>query len=296
MADLHLGVPDTLFWPDPPVDPAAAEKSHRARSITIVSLIAALALTVALGGTVYIAHPWPYTIVVTPGKQSFDAITLTWSDSGFTRGTPPATYAILRDGSVDATVPGNVDHFVDGGLTPGTPYNFRVVAYRGGARAESSLIVHVATRTPPLSDAILNSTFSDVTETITSGASAVQGDKDGDSYTDTWTFVSNCLIGPCAETDVAGTIDGEQFAASLKRAPDGHYAGTAEIDNYYYCGSDPNSDAISSTLFITVRPTAAFGVGAQWQATKFSGRLAWSLTPTPADDCGGGEVNLRASG
>jgi hypothetical protein len=49
-------------------------------------------------------------------------------------------------------------------------------------------------------------------------------------------------------------------------------------------------------LFITVRPTAAFGVGAQWQAAKFSGRLAWSLNLNPADDCGGGEVNLRVSG
>ena len=200
---------------------------------------------------------------------------------------------ILRDGAVTATVPGNQDHFNDAGLAPATTYNFQIIAYRGTTRSQPSLDLRAATQTPPVSAAVFDSIFS-VTEKLESGGDSVTGDKDGDTWHDDWTFSSNCALGPCV-TRLSGAIDGEAFSAVLKADGDGSYAGTAPINDYYYCG-DSESNHTHSTLAITVKPVAAHAEGTQWQAAKLSGGLTWNIDANPNGNCGGGTLMIGISG
>src|SRR5262249_20565885 len=149
-------------------------------------------------------------------------------------GPLPDKYVILQDGKVTATVPGNVNHFKDGSLVPGTKYDFRVIAYRGTVRSEPSSDLSVVTQTPPLSEAVFNSSFS-VSEKVESGDPPISGDAYGDVYHDAWTFTSDCAVGPCT-TLLDGAIDGEPFSATLKADGHGSLTGTVAINDYLHCG------------------------------------------------------------
>ena len=257
--------------------------------------IAALALAVAVAGTVYVIHPWPYPLLrpagLTAEQRSANSISIGWSNPA--SGPLPDKYVILRDGAVAATVRGNVNQFKDGGLAPATTYDFRVIAYRDRAGSQSSNNFYVATRTPTLSEAVFNSYFS-VTEKLESGGSSVTGDTDGDTWNDDWMFSSNCLVGPCA-TQLSGAIDGEPFSAVLKAAGGGNYTGTVPINDYYYCGTS-ESDHSRSTLKVTVRPSTASAAGTQWQALTFSGSATWEIFANSNGGCGGGTLVMSLVG
>lgn len=257
--------------------------------------IVALAFGVAGAGIVYVVHPWSYPVLrptgLTTDGRGTNSISLGWSNPS--SGPLPDKYVILRNGAVAATVPGNVNHFKDSGLAPETTYDFRVIAYRGRARSQASHNVYVATQTPPLSEAVFNSFFL-VNEKIEAGASSVQGDSQGDVWVDQWTFTSSCALGPCA-TQLSGEIDGQSFTSQLKPAGGGSYSGTAEINDYYYCGTNVNNNE-GSTLYITVNPAAAHPVGNRWEASKLTGGITWSIDVNPNGGCGGGQLVLGVSG
>jgi hypothetical protein len=126
------------------------------------------------------------------------------------------------------------------------------------------------------------------------GASSISGDKDGDIYHDVWQFTSNCAIGPCA-MQVDGTVDGYNFTAELKPDGGGRYAGTAHVNDAYYCGND-TSNTTNSTLDITVSALAAQAQGIQWQASKISGGLTWNIDANPNGNCGSGQLILKFDG
>ena len=270
--------------------PAALTRRHAG-----LIAIAALACAVAIAGTVYVIHPWPYPVLrptgLTADQRGTSSISLGWSNPA--SGPLPDKYVILRNGAVAATVPGNVDHFRDGGLAPATTYDFRVVAYRGGARSQPSPDLRAATRTPPLSAAVLSSSFN-ITEKLESGGSTVTGDTDGDTWYDTWTFASNCAVGPCA-AQLSGAIDGEPFSAVLKETSDDTYTGTVPINDYYYCGSSETNYS-NSTLEIAVKPAAASISGTQWDATKLSGSVTWEVFANPDGNCGSGTLEMSITG
>ena len=111
---------------------------------------------------------------------------------------------------------------------------------------------------------------------------------------DDWTFTSNCALGPCA-TELSGQIDGQSFTTQLKPAGDGNYSGTAQINDYYYCGSNVNNYE-DSTLYISVSPSAAHAVGKPLAAAKLSGGITWSIDYNPNGGCGGGQLVLRING
>jgi hypothetical protein len=257
--------------------------------------IAVLAFTVALAGTMYVVHPWPYPVLrptgLTADQRGANSIGLGWSNPG--SGPPPDKYVILRDGAVAATVPGNVNHFTDGGLAPATTYDFQVIAYRGSARSQPSPDLRAATRTPPLSEAVFHSIIS-VTEKIESGGDSVSGDKDGQTWFDAWTLTSDCAVGPCA-THLYGSINGNPFSAVLK--PDGHgnYTGSAPVNDAYYCGNSA-SNTTRSTLVITVTPRKASAEGTRWQATQLVGTLTWEIDANPNGNCSSGELVIGISG
>lgn len=271
--------------------PAALKKSRHVRIMAIM----ALACAVLGAGIVYVIHPWPYPVLrptgLTADQRAATSISLGWSNPS--SGPLPDRYVILRDGAVTATVPGNVNHFKDGGLAPATTYSFRVIAYRGHARSRSSLDLRAATQTPPLSAAVLSSSFT-VTENLELGASSVTGVKDGDTYHDVWQFTSNCTVGPCV-MQVDGAVDGTNFTAELKPDGSGRYTGTAHINDYWYCGSD-TSNTTDSTLDITVSALAAQAAGIQWQASKISGGLTWNIDANPNGNCGSGSLVIGFHG
>ena len=249
----------------------------------------------AVAGTVYVVHPWPYPVLrpagLTADQRGTSSISLGWSNPA--SGPLPDKYVILRNGAVAATVPGNVNHFTDGRLVPATTYDFRIIAYRGSAQSQPSLDLRAATRTAPLSEAVFNSDFQ-VTEKLTSGGSSVTGDADGDTWHDDWTFTSNCTVGPCAAR-LSGAIDGESFDTVLKAVGDGTYVATAPINDYYYCGNSETNHT-DSTLVITVRPAAAWASKTQWEATKISGEATWDIDANPNGNCGSGTLEMSLSG
>jgi Protein kinase domain/Fibronectin type III domain len=257
--------------------------------------IVALAFAVAGAGVVYVIHPWPYPVLrptgLTAEKRSTSSISLGWSNPG--SGPLPDKYVILRDGAVAGTVPGNVNHFAESGLAPATTYDFRVIAYRGSVRSQSSHNFHVATQKPPLSDAVFNSYFL-VKETIEAGAESVQGDSQGETWEDPWDFLSNCTLGPCT-AQLSGQIDGQSFTTELTPDDDGNYTGTAQINDYYYCGSDVTNYE-DSTVSISISAAAAHAVGKQWEVSKLSGGIDWSIAYNPNGGCGDGQLVFNVTG
>jgi hypothetical protein len=256
--------------------------------------IVALAFAVAGAGVVYVIHPWPYPVLrpagLTAGQRGINSIGLDWSNPG--SGPSPDKYVILRDNAVAGSVPGDVTHFDDTDLAPATTYDFRVIAYRGGFRSQASHNFYAATRTPPLSDAVLNSFFL-VNEKIESGADSVDGDTQGETWVDEWDFVSTCAIGPC-DAQLAGQIDGQGFTAQLKPTGGGNYGGTAHINDYYYCGSD-TTNYEDSTLYISLSASSAHAAGRQWAAARISGGITWAISQNPNGGCGGGQLVLGVS-
>jgi hypothetical protein len=273
-----------------PFGTPAAQKIRRHAGLIA---IAALAFAVIVAGTVYVIHPWPYPVLrpagLTADKRGINSVSLRWSDP--TSGPLPDKYVILRNGTVAATVPGNVNHFKDGGLAPETKYGFRVIAYRGHARSEPSDNLYVVTQTPPLSEAVLD-TYFPVTETIEAGADSVSGETDGQSWQDDWIFTGVCSLGPCV-TQLVGSLDGQDFSAVLKASGGGSYTGTAQINDYWTCGTANYTD---STVEITVTPSSADMGGGQYQVVSFKGGLTWDIAANPKGNCGSAELVLGLTG
>jgi hypothetical protein len=290
-ADAKLGAPDMFYWPAPPFDPAERQRSRRARSFAAIALIAALALTVAMSGGVYLLHPWRSDPVLRPAgltadKRGDDSIDLAWSSPP--GGPLPDEYVILQDGAVVGKVPGNVTRFSDQDLAPGTKYDFRVIAYRGGLRSLSSHNLYAATEGFPLADAVFDLTTL-VNEKLTSGASEITSP--WTTWTDEWDLTSNCATGPCDAT-LTGTIQGGSFTATLKPAGGGHYAGSTSFDDIFTCGSG----YMHSTLQIFLRATDARLAGRLWLASKFTGVIIWNVTPDLTGNCGGATLTVSVNG
>jgi hypothetical protein len=69
------------------------------------------------------------------GKTT-SSLTIDWS--GPATGPLPGKYEILRDGTVIGTVPGTATHYTDSGLAPDSPYQYQVIAVRGGQQSPIS--------------------------------------------------------------------------------------------------------------------------------------------------------------
>jgi len=257
--------------------------------------VAALAVTAAVAGTVYVVYPRTSPVLrpagLTAGQRGTTSISLGWSNPA--SGPLPDKYVILRNGAVTATVPGNQDHFNDAGLAPATTYNFQIIAYRGSARSQPSLDLRAATQTPQLSDAVFNSVFQ-VTEGLETNTSTATQDTVGDTWHDHWTFSSNCAVGPC-DTRLSGAVDGQAFTAVLKADGNGTYSGTAPVNHYFQC-SDSATGYVDSTLQIAVTASAARDSRTQWLATKLSGSVSWVVGVNPSGSCGGGSIFLTIAG
>jgi hypothetical protein len=299
---LAQGTPPPPGWPaqGPAPAPTAPPKPRKPRNTGKIRrragiiATAALAFAVAAAGTVYVIHPWPYPVLQPMGlvlvteQRAATSISIGWSNTG--SGPLPDKYVILRDGTVAATVPGNVNHFTEEGLAPGTKYDFRVIAYRGQAHSVSSQDLSVATPAPSLPEAVFNSVFT-VTETIETGGDSVNGGTNGTTSQDDWDFSSNCAMGPC-EAGVNGSLGDSIpfFTVVLKPSGGGSYTGT--VNDYQACG-DTESD---TTLTITIKPSSADMVIGQLQVESFTGSLTWDIAANPSGGCASSKLVVKLAG
>ncbi len=124
--------------------PAGGGPGRRALIIaTVASVVVA-----GGGGALLAVHPWLKPPVLRPtglalqGKTT-SSLTIDWSAPA--TGPRPDAYEILRDGTQIGTVPGTTTHYTAGGLAPGTPYHFQVIAVRGGQPSPISLAMTAQT-------------------------------------------------------------------------------------------------------------------------------------------------------
>ena len=222
------------------------------------------------------------------GKTT-SSLTIGWS--GPATGPLPGTYQILRDGTVIGTVPGTVTHYTDSKLAPASPYQYQVIAVRGGEQSAISQALIGQTAAPPLRDARLDWS-GDVTYKMESlsPADPASGKQPGNSWQDSWSFTPRCSSGPCDVT-LKGAYNGWSFTATLTRSGT-TYSGTAELKGYSYCVTQSNS--IIDTLTITITAKSAAARGTEWAAESFSGAATLNI---PAEyTCYGDTAQLGLKG
>lgn len=195
------------------------------------------------------------------------SLDLSWR--GPAAGPPPDQYEILRNGTVDVTLPGNLTSFEEQGLDPDTAYSFQVVALTGSERSPASAASSARTKKPPLSAAVLNWS-GQVTETTTWISPAWPSFKTqpGSSAQDGWVITPDCSSGACDAT-LTGAADAWSMTAKLTRSG-ATYTGTAQLaSDAFYCAT--KSQVSSGTVTINITVKSAKTVSGAWTATSFTG-------------------------
>jgi len=201
------------------------------------------------------------------GKAT-SSLTIGWS--GPAAGPLPDRYEIVRGGAVVGSVPGTVTHYTDSGLGPDTPYQYQVIAVRGGEQSPASQPLTGQTTAPPLRDARFDWSGNATYKMQWLSPPASGWDKQpGSSWQDVWRFSPRCSSGPCNAT-LNGAYDGYSFSSKLTRSGT-TYSGTGVLKGYLYCGSP--SDSINATLTITLKAKSAAPQGTEWAVESFSGTV-----------------------
>src|SRR5262249_28926168 len=130
------------------------------------------------------------------GSTTPTSLAFRWS--GPPTGPLPNKYAVLRNGTRIASVPGNVTHYLDTGLPLASSSKYQVVAIRDTKSSPRSAILAMATGTPPISDAVLKGDFG--ANFKLGNYSGLQSWNGGKSWMDDWTFTPTCDSGPCGVT------------------------------------------------------------------------------------------------
>jgi serine/threonine protein kinase len=266
----------------------AAGKRRRRWAVAVIAAAAVLSVVIGL----ITAAPWTNPPVLRPTGLITDSSTISsvafrWSSPA--TGPAPDRYEILRDGRPVASVPGNIAFYQDKGLAPDSFYKFQVIAIRGGRLSSESAVLSMSTLIPPVSDAVLNGTwgaFYTVTTVVPVGAG---GWKDGDSWSDTWTFTPACAVGPCDVT-LAGKFYGWAFTTSLSRSG-AVYTGTVSLDKLQYCVR--SSNYTPSILRIRIQVQEGGVAGQAWRAISWGGTTTLEIPHNPVGNCFAGTVKVK---
>jgi hypothetical protein len=254
-----------------PVPGMAAPAPPRRRRRWVAAVVAAAAVVVLLIGLVIWA-PWKSPPLLRPtglaaGALTVDSVAFHWSDPP--TGPLPDKYLILHNGTVIGTVPGSVTTYQANGLAPDTPYQYRIVAERGGKRSAMSVLLVVRTAVPPVSAARWQGPWT-VTGKITRGASTIHGAK---KWTDTWEATPGCAAGPCT-VRLAVSLNGHNFKVTMARAGSGAvYRGRTHA-HVFPCGLGSTSFPIKSSLAIRIKLSGANVDNGAWLATGWTGTMA----------------------
>jgi hypothetical protein len=218
----------------------------------------------------FIWAPWTSPPLLKPaglsaGTLTTDSVAFHWSNPP--TGPLPDKYLILNNGKVIGTVAGTVTSYEAKGLAPDTPYQYRIVAERGGKRSVKSSVIMLRTAIPPISAARWQGTWT-VSAKFTHGANTIHG---ATSFTDTWQASPSCTTGPC-DVRLSVTLNGHSFKLTLARNG-ARYKGTIQR-NVFPCGSGSTQFAVRSTLTFRISMTTAQVTGGAWLATAWNGSIA----------------------
>ena len=259
-------LPSGLGPAAPPGAPLTPQRRRRGRAVP-----AGIALLVAVGlitGLVIWA-PWKSPPLLRPtgltaGSLTTDSVAFHWSSPA--TGPLPDKYLILYNGEVIGSVPGTVTSYRTTGLAPDTPYQYRLVAERGGKRSAQSSVLTMRTAIPPVSAARWQGSWT-VAAKITRGSSTINGPK---RFTETWLASPQCATGPCP-VRLSVSINGHSFKVTMARAGAVYRGKTTK--NVFPCGKGANSFPVRSGLTIRVKLTKAQVVNEAWTAAAWHGTV-----------------------
>ena len=259
------------------------------RRMLLISVATAVVVLGAGAGALLGAHPWIHPPVLQPtglavGSAATASLSIDWS--GPPTGPVPDEYEILRDGHQVSTVPGSTTRYIDKGLAPATAYTYRVIAVRGGKVSPASAILSARTATPPVSAGVLD--WDGTVDYNLTNSSNINwsGSK---TWTDSWTFTPTCRTTSCA-INLSGAFEGYDFTSTIEpsSAP-GTYTGTAQLNDYWTCGSYESD----STLTITVTVTGAGVSKSQWVANSFEGTVDVAVAANSNGGCDPGSAEAQ---
>lgn len=269
MTDAEGTAQEPVTGHDPVIGQAAGAAAPRRRRRWAVLLVpAVVVLGLAAGLVVWVQRTPPPVLRpagLAAGPSTANSITFRWSRPS--TGPLPDKYLILGSGAVAGSVAGTVTSYRQAGLTPATAYQYRVVAVRGGKRSPSSALLTVRTRTPPISQARLQGSWSVYIKTV---GAAPPGRRNG--YM-TWQLNPACAVGAC-DVILHGKNGSFSFNVKLTRAG-AAYRGQAVT--HFGCGTRASSIPYPVTLKIQMHATKAIGEHQVWAATSFAGTIVMTF-------------------
>jgi hypothetical protein len=257
--------PGTPATPPEPRDRSGERGPRRRRRWALFTLAAVVVLGLAAGLVVW--APWIPPPVLRPaglaaGPSTANAIAFHWSRPP--TGPLPDKYLILSSGTVAGSVAGTATSYRQTGLTPATPYQYRVVAVRGGKRSPQSALVTVSTLTPPISQARLQGPWNVYAKNIHPAPGARNGNI-------AWQVSPACAVGPC---DVILHVKDGRYSYKMKLTRAGVAYTGQTVANLGPCGSGANSIPDPATLKIRIRINGASGENQVWAATSLTGAMS----------------------
>ena len=256
---------DIVTEHDPAIGQTPATVAPRRRRRWAVFLLAAVVVLGLAGGLVAWA-PWTPPPVLRPtglvaDPSTANSIAFRWSRPP--TGPLPDKYLILGSGTVSSSVPGPVTSYRQAGLTPGTTYQYRVVAVRGGKRSTQSALLTVRTLTPPISQARLQGSWQVYAKNIGPAPGGTNG------YM-TWQLSPACAAGAC---DVMVYVTDGSFSFKMRLARAGAVYEGQTVASRSRCGSGASSIPDPATVKIEIRVTGAIGQIQEWAATSLAGTM-----------------------
>lgn len=265
----YPGAPYGGAPPYPGVVAPPPDRRHRKRAFLFggVGLVVAAALVAGL----LVWAPWTPPPVLRPaglkaGTVSTTSASFSWAAPK--TGPQPDRYLILHDGKTIGSVPGSVRTYRVSNLIPGSSYDYRVVAERGGKRSPESAEVTVTTPVPPTTDARFGE-VSLVNIKVRSGAGHLTGSVRS-GWTETWVTTPTCSSGACS-VKLSARFNDHTFSTTLTRSG-GVYTGHVKAV-VFDCGPKGSSFPVTSTVTIRATVHTAQMSGPVWTVSTWSGSM-----------------------
>jgi hypothetical protein len=222
-----------------------------------------------LAAGVVVWAPWIPPPVLRPaglraGSTTVSSITLRWSRPR--TGPLPDKYLVWSNGTLAGSATGTATSYRQAGLDPASPYEYRVVAVRGGRKSPPSALLPLTTRTPPISQARLQGSWS-----VYVSATRSQNMPGPRVWSLSWTFRPVCRAGTCDVILSGPSGHGHTITMKLTRTG-ATYQGQG-VDRNRPCGPAGNSIPDPQTLKVRIRVKSAAAQGAEWTATDWSGSM-----------------------